>query len=88
MYQDPNVYPEQPVKTGNGMAVAALVCGLVGLLLFGVVLGLLAIIFGAIGLSNANKSPIGAGKGMATAGLILGIVDILFSLVLISMIMR
>jgi hypothetical protein len=55
-------------------AVASLVCGIIGLFLFGIVLGIVAIV-------NANKAkrliasdPRYGGGGMATAGLILGII--------------
>lgn len=65
-------YPQS--RTGNGLAVAALVCGLVGLVLFNVVLGPLAIIFGGVGWSKANHGA--AHKGMAVAGVVLGIVDL------------
>jgi hypothetical protein len=68
---------------GNGMAVAALVVGLIGLLLFGVVMGILAIIFGAIGIGKANALG-GKGKGMAIAGLILGVVDILAWIIILA----
>ena len=66
---------DEQKKKGNGMAVASLVCGILSLvsILFsvfawiGLILGVLAIIFGVI----ANK----AGKdGKATAGLVMGIV--------------
>ena len=73
------------MKQGNGMAVAALVCGLVGLVLFGILLGLLAIIFGSIGIGTANKRG-GAGKGMAIAGLILGCVDMILFIAIIGII--
>ena len=71
-------YAGQPGTTsnraGNGLAIAGLVCGLVGLFLFPIVLGPLAIIFGAIAYSKAKHGA--AHKGMAIAGLVLGIVDI------------
>jgi len=72
-------YTGQPNSTqtrhvGNGLAIAGLVCGLVGLLFFPIVLGPLAIIFGAVALSRANR---GAGhKGMSIAAIVLGIVDL------------
>jgi hypothetical protein len=67
--------------TGNGLAIAALVCGLVGLLIANVILGPLAIIFGAVAWSKANSGA--PRKGMAVAGTILGVVDIaLFALIL------
>lgn len=65
----------------NGLAIAGLVCGLVGLLFFSVVLGPLAVIFGGVGLSKANK---GAGhRGMSIAAIVLGIVDIALFVVLV-----
>jgi Domain of unknown function (DUF4190) len=65
----------------NGLAVASLVCGLVGLLLANVILGPLAIIFGSVAYSRANRGA--EHKGMAVAGVILGIVDlVLFAVIL------
>jgi hypothetical protein len=64
----------QSSNVGNGLAIAGLVCGLVGLLFLPIVLGPLAIIFGGIGLSRANR---GAGhKGMSIAAIVLGIADL------------
>ncbi|MYV98768.1 DUF4190 domain-containing protein [Streptomyces sp. SID3343] len=70
-------------RTGsNGMAVAALTCGIVGVFLFNIILGPLAVIFGAVGLRRSRAGARNA--GMAKAGIILGIVDIaLFVLLLI-----
>jgi hypothetical protein len=66
----------------NGMAIAALVCGIIGLFIFEVILGVLAIIFGGIGLSRANR---GAGRrGMALAGLILGAIDVVLFIVILA----
>ena len=48
-------YGESPARTGsNGLAVAGLVCGIVGIFLLNYILGPLAIIFGGIGLSNVD----------------------------------
>jgi hypothetical protein len=65
----------------NGMAIAGLVCGIVGIFIFEVILGILAIVFGGIGVRRANA---GAGRrGIAWAGVILGVIDIaLFIIVL------
>ncbi len=66
----------------NGMAIAGLVCGIVGLFIFEVILGALAIIFGGIAVSRANR---GAGrKGMAWAGLILGVIDVVLFIVILA----
>jgi hypothetical protein len=73
----PTVPPQAP-RT-NGIAVASLVCGILAVLLFftvvfPIILGILALIFGAVGIGNANKGA--GGKGMAIAGLICGAVGI------------
>lgn len=66
----------------NGMAIAALVCGIVGVFIFEVILGVLAIIFGGIGVSRANR---GAGRrGIAWAGVILGVIDVVLFLVVLA----
>jgi len=59
----------------SGMAIAALIMGILGLIAFGP-LAILAIIFGAIGIGQANKDPNVKGKGMAVAGLVLGIIAV------------
>jgi hypothetical protein len=69
-------------KSRNGMAIAALVCGIVGVFLLEVILGPLAIIFGAIGLRRANAG--GPNRGMAAAGLALGILDVVLFVALIA----
>jgi len=71
---------------GNGLAIAGLVCGIVGLLLFNYILGPLAIIFGGIGWSKANKGA--RHRGMAIAAVVLGIIDILVYVVLIVFLAR
>jgi Domain of unknown function (DUF4190) len=72
----------QATGRSNGMAIAALVCGIVGLFIFEVILGVLAIIFGAIGLSRANR---GAGRrGLAWAGVILGVIDVVLFVVILA----
>jgi hypothetical protein len=78
----------QPVMS-NGLAIAALVCGIVGLVLFwtvwvGLILGILAIVFGAVGRSRAA---LGApNKSQATAGMWLGIAAVVVSILFIGLI--
>jgi hypothetical protein len=70
-----------PNAPGNSTAIASLVLGLVGVvvtaiplfigLIFGGIPDLLAVIFGIVGLINANKLN-GKNMGFAIAGLILG----------------
>lgn len=69
----PGGYPPPP--RGNGPAVASLVLGILGCV--PLITGLLAILFGIIGLRRARQ-PYTSGKGLAVAGLVLGIVSILF----------
>jgi hypothetical protein len=58
----------------NGLAIAGMVCGIVGLVLFNVILGPLALIFGSVGLSKARDGA--AHRGMAIAAIVLGIIDL------------
>lgn len=76
-------YGSSPATTSrtNGMAIAGLVCGIVGIFVLNVVLGPLAIIFGAVGLRQAGARN---GAGMAKAGIILGIVDLVLFFVLLA----
>lgn len=71
------------VPSSKGMSIAALVCGIIGVVacfipahlavvIAAFVLSILGIIFGAKGMKRANSS--GEGKGLAVAGLVLGIV--------------
>jgi hypothetical protein len=67
----------------NGLAIAGLVCGIIGLFRFNFILGSLAIIFGGAGVSKANR---GAGhQGMAWACVVLGIIDVLIFAGLIAL---
>jgi uncharacterized protein DUF4190 len=71
----------QPVaQPSNGMAIASLVLGILGV--FIPFLGVLALIFGGVGLSKANDGA--SGKGMAIAGLVLGILGTLVTLYIMS----
>ncbi|MCP9209413.1 DUF4190 domain-containing protein [Streptomyces sp. HD1123-B1] len=71
----------------NGHGTAALVLGIVGLVLcfsvvFGIVLGVLGIVFGALGRTKAATGEATNG-GMALAGLILGVIAIVASVLMI-----
>ena len=73
--QLPTLSEIPPVSSyGPGWGIAALCCGVLGLAL--PLLGIPAVIFGAMGLRKS-------GKGMAIAGLILGIIEVIWLLVLI-----
>ncbi|MFF9864512.1 DUF4190 domain-containing protein [Streptomyces sp. NPDC013953] len=63
----------------NGLAIAGLVCGVVGVLVFNVILGPLAIVFGALG---RKQAPVKGGAGMAKAAIVLGVVDLVIFAIL------
>ena len=83
--------PPRPTKVkepGSGLAVAALVLGILGIALFPGILFLsaipsgLALIFGAISINKYNEG-YHERKRMAKAGLILGIIGVAISLVIL-----
>ena len=73
----------------DGMCVAGMVLGIVALVLFwfpilSIVLGILAAIFGAVGMGNVNKNPgVKTGAGMGIAGLVCGIIAVVISIIII-----
>jgi hypothetical protein len=87
------VEPQPPVgcapvqRPGNGPAVAALVLGIISLVIFcawylSVPCAVLAIIFGSVGRKRAARGA--TGRGMATAGIVCGIIGIALALLLIA----
>jgi hypothetical protein len=77
----PTPYAVGAPNPNNGMAVAALVLGILTFVCLGPIAGVLAIIFGFLGMKKANELG-GTGKGMAVAGLILGAVGTILSIIL------
>jgi uncharacterized membrane protein len=78
-----------PANSGarNGLGVAALVLGIIALVtcwtvIGGVVLGVLAVVFGAIGRGRANRGEATNG-GAAVAGLVTGLLGIVLAVVLV-----
>lgn len=88
-YQQPGGYAPAPAPAPqtNGMAIAALVCGVLGIvgsfipvvMYFTAVLAVLGIIFGVLGMKKAKQ--MGSGNGLAIAGLVCGIVGTVFAIV-------
>ena len=69
-YQQPYAAAPQGKQPAHGMAIAALVCGLVGLFFFPAILGCIATILGSVAKKKGNTS------GIATGGMVLGIIDV------------
>ena len=86
----PSAYPPSYYAAAhprNGLGTAALVLGIIGAALFWTIslpfiLGILAIIFGAVGLGRVRRG-VANNRGVAMTGLILGIVAVLAPLVII-----
>lgn len=66
-----------PTEPPPGLAVASLVCGIVGLLLIPFICGVLAIVFGVVATNQINARPGRGGGGMAGWGVALGVVSII-----------
>ncbi len=71
--------PRTPTPGGgapqNGMGVAALVLGIVAFFCLPLIGGILAVVFGKIGMSRADQG-LATNRGIAKAGFILGIVHL------------
>lgn len=81
------VFPPPPPSAAahrSGRATAALVLGIVGVLVFPVVCSTLAIIFGALSLRDMGADPSLQGKRLAWWGLGLGIAGLLVGIALIA----
>ena len=64
---------QAPHELPQGMAVTAMICGILSLTMCGCFTGIPAVICGRIAMKQADRGEAG-GKGMAFAGLIMGIV--------------
>jgi len=57
----------------SGLAIASMVCGIVGILIFGIILGPIAIILGAMAKNQINRNPREVGGNcQAIAGIVGG----------------
>lgn len=88
VYGSPYDAGYQPLAPRNGMGTSALVLGIIGLVLFwtvvlGVILGVLALIFGIIGRKRATRREATNG-GAALAGAILGGIALAGAIVIIA----
>ncbi|MFI1015152.1 DUF4190 domain-containing protein [Streptomyces sp. NPDC020965] len=65
---------------GQALAIGSLVCGILGLFLFSLILGPLAILAGYL----ARRQVTGNGVGIAKAGIALGIADLTLVAILLA----
>jgi len=77
------VMPDEGQKT-DGISIAAMVCGILAFFVptIGIVLAILAIVFGGIGMGRTRRNPELKGRGMAITGLVLGILAFVVVLLL------
>ncbi|WP_460795276.1 DUF4190 domain-containing protein [Microbacterium sp. GXF0217] len=83
--------PVYAARPNNGAAVAAMVCGIVGVvfgwatffIVFPVLVSVAAVILGHISLSQLKKTPAVGGRGMAITGLVLGYIPIALTVILV-----
>ena len=78
-------YGVAPESKTLGLATAALVCGIVGLLVFNIILGPLAFIFGLQARRKIKESNgYLKGDGMALTGIIMGPIDVVLWFLILS----
>ncbi|WP_409059950.1 DUF4190 domain-containing protein [Streptomyces sp. SYP-A7185] len=80
-------WPAMPMAPSNGMGVTALVLGIISAVVFclwplAIVLGVLAIIFGAIGRGKARRGE-ATNPGQALAGIICGVAGVVLGVALL-----
>jgi Domain of unknown function (DUF4190) len=82
-------YGTTGVARTEGKAIASLVCGIVGFIILGVVLGVVAIVLG-VRARRVIAASAGAlkGAGLAMAGIVLGVVDIIVGIYIAAVFMN
>ena len=71
----------------SGTAVGGFVCGIVGLFIAGIILGIVAISLGAAAKNHMKTFPGEKGNGLATAAIVLGIIDIVGAIIVMPLIL-
>ncbi len=67
-----------------GKAIAALVCGILSLLVAGVILGALGVVLGIVARKEIAADPRLSGAGMALAGIITGALGFVLAVILLA----
>jgi hypothetical protein len=70
-------------KKSNGVAITALIFGILGIIIPIFIFAIVALILGIVGLTKSKKLG-GAGKGLAIAGIIMGAVGLVFLPIIIG----
>lgn len=78
----------QAMPASNGVGTAGGVVGIIAAVLLwipyiGLILGVIAVVLGAVGLSRSNRL-YGAGKGMSIAGIVCGAVALILNILFIA----
>jgi hypothetical protein len=84
-YYYPAAPPHVDPGAGSGQATAALVLGIIGLFIFGIILGIIAISLGSASMSATRSRGLPT-RGAATAGVVLGIIDLVAFFVFLAVI--
>jgi len=83
-----NANAEDYYAVTDGFAIAGFVLGILSLLVFGILFGILAIIFSAISLGRIRKfDGLYKGRSLATAGLVMGIIAVALSILVLVLVL-
>ncbi len=76
------MHPNQAPKT-DGFAITSMVLGIIAVLtcIYGIILGIIAVVFGHLAIGKIKRNSALGGKGMAIAGLVCGYVAIAASII-------
>ena len=77
-------YQAPPAAGGqrtSGKAIAALVCGIISLIVLPIIFTPIAIVLGVIALQETKRDPTLQGRGMAIAGIVLGPIGLIAGII-------
>lgn len=74
----------QPEQRKSGKAIASLVCGIVGLVVAGIILGIIAVTLGLLAKREIAADPGLTGGGLATAGIVTGAIGFVLAVVILA----
>lgn len=67
----------------SGKAIASLVCGIIGLLVAGIILGIVAVVLGVVAKREIDADPQLKGDGLAIAGIVVGAIAFVLAVVIL-----